>query len=173
MFFSRLIVSHSSGRCSGVWYYNLDLKGASIQEFRFWRAPFLRHVVGFKSKCECINKMNASWLESCAFCYLFFLFFKFDKVICPSADVFEESSEISLDGTVFLFAPAEATGHVLCMLGTMWKARLCHMYVCLSFFACPWAPKKQAGMLGWKNKIMHYASSSSSFFKSSDFTYNT
>ena len=40
-------------------------------------------------------------------------------MIDVSAEVFEESSEISLDGTVFLFAPAEATGHVLCMLGTM------------------------------------------------------
>lgn len=47
---------------------------------------------------------------------LLFFYLQFDKVIDLSA---EESSEISLDGTVFLFAPAEATGHVLCMLGTM------------------------------------------------------
>lgn len=51
-----------------------------------------------------------------------------------SAKVFQESSEFSLDGTVFLFAPAEATWHVLCMLGTMWKARLCQRYVLFSFF---------------------------------------
>lgn len=46
-------------------------------------------------------------------------FHSFDEVIDRRTEAFEESSEISLDGTVFLFAPAEATGHVLCMPGTM------------------------------------------------------
>ena len=66
----------------------------------------------------------------------------------------EESSEISLDGTVFLFAPAEATGHVLCMLGTMWKS-LAVPQICVSSLFLSLGTEKHAGTLT-NNKIMCY-----------------
>lgn len=93
-----------------------------------------------------INAANWSFPKRAPFlCRL-----EFDKVMDLSAEVFEESSEISLDGTVFLFAPAEATGHVLCMLGTMWRAWLCHRYVCLPFSSRPWAPRNRQEHWHWQ-----------------------
>lgn len=45
--------------------------------------------------------------------------FSFDQATCQKL-TFEESSEISLDGTVFLFASSpKQQGYVLCMLGTV------------------------------------------------------
>lgn len=79
--------------------------------------------------------------------FYFFNYTRFDEVIDPCSEVFEESSEISLDGTVFLFAPTEATGHVLCMPGTMLKKKtwLCHRSACRLFSSCPWALSETGG----------------------------
>lgn len=76
----------------------------------------------FRKRCRCkeyilmtLKSVTVSyfWMDDAVnlqMWTLFFFYLLFDKVIDLSA---EESSEISLDGTVFLFAPAEATGHVL------------------------------------------------------------
>jgi len=70
-----------------------------------------------------------------------------------SSELLEESSEISLDGTVFLFARAEATGHVLCMLGTMRKS-LAVPQICV-FPSLP-APELQEKGRSTDDKIAHH-----------------
>lgn len=88
-----------------------------FQHFFFHSGKKIKIILKFKLICLAASpNCGYLWVDP-------FSTYHQDLVMDLSA---EESSEFSLDGTVFLLAPAEATGHVLCMLGTIKKARLCH-----------------------------------------------